>query len=345
MPKEISTQKMSDFVHHVMDDLSASERIRMTYLGNQLGLYKAMAFAGPMTVGELARRAGTNVRLVKHWADSLAVDGHIEHEPETDTFNLPAEHAIALTDPKSPFYIGSRFQSPSGVKPTKRQAEDEHASVFKLYAFLGFKDASARFFSQEYLSNLFDSWLPGVEGLTARLQSGITVADLGCGRHGASTFVMARAFPASTFIGFDRYASSVERANLLAKEKQLHNAHFELATAEQVYAHQYDLITLIECLHHMGEEKRLLQECYEVLKPDGVLVVVEAKDSTQIGEELYQRMRSAKARAMVAEEVIRVELGIDAAEKKLRETALAAGFTSFRKVAVTQYDKVYEIRP
>jgi 2-polyprenyl-3-methyl-5-hydroxy-6-metoxy-1,4-benzoquinol methylase len=156
---------------------------------------------------------------------------------------------------------------------------------------------------------------------------------------------MARAFPASTFIGFDRYTSSVERANLLAKEKQLHNAHFELATAEQVYSHQYDLITLIECLHHMGEESGLLGECYEVLKPDGVLVVVEAKDPTQIGEELYQRMRSTKARTLVAEEDIRVEFGIDAAEKKLRETALAAGFTSFRKVAVTQYDKVYEMRP
>lgn len=348
LPKEISTKKMSDFVQHVLDDLSASERVKMSYLGSQLGLYQAMAYAGPLTVGELARRTHSSLRLVKQWLERLAAAGYIAHEPDTDTYTLPAEHAIALTDPNSPFYIGGRFMSANGEKPSRLKALQEpverpHQEENGLNGHL--VDASSRFFSAEYVTSLFGSWLPAVEGLTDRLRRGITVADLGKGRHGASTLSLAEAFPASTFIGFDRYASSVERASLLAKERHIPNARFELATAEHVYAQQYDLITLIESLHQMGDLPDLLQECYEVLKPDGVVVAVEAKDRHRVGEELYQRLRSHNRQILVPEEVSRVEFGVDTNEKELRKAATAAGFTLFRKVAETVYDKVYELRP
>ncbi|WP_299707415.1 class I SAM-dependent methyltransferase [uncultured Pontibacter sp.] len=348
IPKEISTKKIADFVHHLMDDLSAAERVRMTYLGSQLGLYKAMAYAGPMNVGQLARRTGSSIKLVKHWVDSLATEGYLVHEPETDTFCLPAEHAIALTDPSSPYYIGSRFENGRGSNTTQtklgRKAV-ENSTEYMLAETWRFSNASARFFSEEYVNSLFNSWLPSVEGLTERLRNGITVADLGCGRHGASTLVMAGAFPSSRFIGFDRYESSVERANLLAKEKHITNAHFELATAEQVYAQQYDLITLIECLNSMGDPQDLLLECYEVLKPDGVLIVAEAKDSSRVGEEMYQRMRASKLRPVKGEEIHRVELGVDGHEHELQHMASKAGFSHFQRVAETHYDKVYEMRP
>lgn len=349
LPKEISTKKMSDFVQRILDDLSASERIKMTYLGVQLGLYKAMAFTGSITVGELARRTRSKVRLVKKWLQHQAAEGFVSHEPDSDTYTLPIEHAIALTDQKSPFYIGGRFQS-NAVEKTKRFFAEplakEKSNGPDTQEDENIAEPSARFFSTEYVSSLFESWLPGVEGLTEKLEQGITVADLGCGRHGASTLIMAEAFPESHFLGFDRYESSVERASLLAKEKKISNAHFELATADQVYAHKYDLITLIECLHHMGGNVQdLLIECYEVLKPDGVLVAVEAKDRYKVGEELYQRMRSSNGRHLVAEEVSRVELGIDTNEGELQQAALNAGFVSFRKVAETVYDKVYELRP
>lgn len=348
IPEEISTKKITDFVHHLMDDLNAAERVRMTYLGNQLGLYKAMAYAGPMTVGQLARRSGASIRLVKHWVDSLAKEGYLVHEPERDTFCLPDEHAIALTDPSSPHYIGSRFENGRGSKNVQTELERkaaENSVEYLLAESVRFSEASNRFFSEEYVNSLFNNWLPGVEGLTDRLQNGITVGDLSSGRHGASTLIMASAFPASDFIGFDRYESSVERANLLAKEKRISNAHFELATVERVHAHRYDLLTIIECLNRLGDLQGLLQECYEVLKPDGILVVAEAKDSGRVGEELYQRLRSAKLRPILGEEMDRVELGVDGHEHELQQAASAAGFTLFRRVAETFYDKVYEMRP
>lgn len=346
LSNEINTQKISDYVHHVLADLSASERIRMTHLGSQLGFYKAMAFAGPMTVGELARRTRTNVRLVKHWVDSLAAEGYLIHEPEADTFMLPAEHAIAMTDPESPYYIGGRFESASGGKAKKAMGDGNAGKETDSPETLSLTYSSARFFSELYLSSLFNNWLPGVEGLVERLQrGGQVVADLGCARHGATTLILAKAFPSSTFYGFDTFASSVERASLLAKEKHIQNVHFERATAEQVYARQYDLITLIECLQHLGETKNVLHECYEVLKPDGVLVVVESKDSSQVSEELYQRLRSVRTRTALADEVLRVEIGIDTRERELDKVAREAGFTLFRKVTETLYDKVYEMRP
>ncbi|MBX0332575.1 class I SAM-dependent methyltransferase [Pontibacter sp. HSC-14F20] len=340
-------ERVADFAHHVLDDLSAAERVRMSFLGSQLGLYRVMANAGPMTVGQIARSAGASVKLVKHWADSLAADGYLLHEPEADTFCLPEAHAIAMTDPTSPYYVGNRFMKGNGDQ--KGRSHDmpvllagNHAKERNLLPV----DVSGRFFSEEYLASLLHSWIPGVEGLAAKLETGILVADLGSGRHGASTLVMARVFPNSTFLGFDRYNSSVERANLLAKEKHIPNAHFELATDVQVYAYQYDLITLIESANHMGDTLQdLLTECRQVLKTDGVLVVAEAKDSSSISEEQYQRLRSTRVIPTVAEHVYRVERGIDGHEHELQKAATAAGFSVVRKVAETWYDKVYEMRP
>ncbi|PKV76294.1 class I SAM-dependent methyltransferase [Pontibacter ramchanderi] len=341
--KRSRPERVEDFAHHVLDDLSAAERVRMSFLGSQLGLYKAMAGAGPMTVGQIARSAGASVRLVKHWADSLAADGYLYHEPEADTFCLPEAHATALTDPTSPYYVGNRFLKENGnhqARPT-----DMAGNHFKVRSLLA-ADASARFFNEEYLASLLHSWIPGVEGLSEKLESGIVVADLGSGRHGASTLVMARVFPKSSFLGFDRYVSSVERANLLAKEKHIANAHFEWATDENVYAYQYDLITLIESAHQMGESLQdLLSECRQVLKSDGVLVVAEAKESSIVSEEQYQRLRSTRVTPVAEEHVYRVERGIDRHEYELQKAATAAGFSVFRKVVETWYDKVYEMRP
>ncbi|EJF11673.1 methyltransferase domain-containing protein [Pontibacter sp. BAB1700] len=344
--EQVRPERVEDFAHHVLDDLSAAERVRMSFLGSQLGLYKAMVNAGPMTVGQIARSAGASIKLVKRWVDSLAADGYLLHEPETDTFCLPEAHAIALTDPTSPHYIGNRFLKGNGDQYGKPHdmilpTVSSHAKGINLLP----EDVSGRFFSEEYLASLLHDWIPAVEGLSEKLETGILVADLGCGRHGASTLVMARVFPKSTFLGYDRYNSSVERANLLAKEKHIVNAHFEWATEEQVYAYEYDLITLIETLNCMGDSLQdLLSECYQVLKADGVLVIAEAKDSSIVSEEQYQRLRSSKVLPVLEEHIYRVERGIDGHEHELHRASTAAGFSVFRKVSETLYDKVYELR-
>jgi 2-polyprenyl-3-methyl-5-hydroxy-6-metoxy-1,4-benzoquinol methylase len=346
LPKEISTRKISDFVNHILSDLSASESVKMTYLGGRLGLYKAMAFAGPLSADDVALRSGASPRLVREWLKSQTEKGYILYSPAIDAYTLPTEHAIAMTDVKSPFYIGGRFQSPeSNTELTQRERKAEASQMEKPAVAQALPSGSARFFSTEYLGSLFGKWLPGIEGLTAQLQAGITVADLGCGRHGSSTLILAEAFPSSVFHGFDIYESSVERANLLAKEKRIHNAHFELSTDENVHARQYDLITLVECLHHMGNMSGLLHGCYEVLKPSGVLIAVEAKDQSRVREEQYQRLRSARTLSRLQNEAQRIELGIDMQEQVLIDAAKAAGFTYIKKVTDTTYDIVFEIRP
>ncbi|MHC2993258.1 hypothetical protein OB13_17345 [Pontibacter sp. HJ8] len=346
LPKEISTRKMSDFVNHITSDLSASESIKMIYLGSKLGLYKAMAYAGPLSAEEVVLRSAAPARIVEEWLKSQTERGYIYYNSTTAAYTLPTEHAIAMTDSKSPFYIGGRFLNKETDKPkinySKNQKISDAGSNSEeqpLYA-----DASSRFFSTEYLTSLFGSWLPGVEGLTSKLQAGITVADLGCGRHGASTLVLAEAFPASRFYGFDKYASSVERANLLAKEKKIRNVNFNLGTNAHVHANLYDLITLIECLHHMGTMPELLAGCYQVLKPDGVLLVIEAKDKNRIREEHYQRMRSAHGLPGALKDSS-IEVGVDVRKKELEKVARASGFTGFREGTETIYDTMYELRP
>jgi len=345
LPKEISTRKMSDFVNRMVDDLSAAESVKMSYLGSKMGLYKAMAFAGPMSAGDVVLRSRAPERLVEEWLKNQTGRGYIYYDPVTETYTLPTEHAIAMTDTKSPFYIAGRFQSLEGIKPKVHPTDSNKTTDAEINAaeHQKFVDGSSRFFSTEYITSLFESWLPAVEGLTSKLQTGIAVADLGCGRHGASTLVMAQAYPASSFHGFDNYESSVERANLLAKEKRVSNAHFRLATNENVHANQYDLITIIECLHSMGEIQDLLRGCYEVLKPDGVVVAVEAKDKSRIEEEHYQFLRS-HVMPGAQKQYSTVEHVVDLQEKEMEEVARAAGFNSFRKVSETVYDTVYEFR-
>ncbi|WP_018478491.1 class I SAM-dependent methyltransferase [Pontibacter roseus] len=348
LPKEISTRKIADFVKHVMADLHATENTNLTYVGSKLGLYKAMAYAGPLTAQDVALRSGAPLNTIEKWLESQAERHYIEYDPIMNTYTLPTEHAIAMTDSKSPFYIGGRFLSPKTIRPEK----PENSLVATIHAsncseeHEGLEDTSARFFNKEYITGLFQVWLPGIEGLTARLEAGIAVADLGCGRHGATTLMLAEAFPASDFYGFDNYESSVERASLLAKEKRISNAHFALATTEQVHAHQYDLITLIECVRNIGEMPELLRGCYEVLKPNGILVVVEAKQKDRVEEERYQRLRSAHAMPVgYQHEANFIEVGGDRSERELEAVARAAGFTYFNSVAETTLDNVYELRP
>lgn len=334
---------MSDFVNHMVDELNASESVKMTYLGSKLGLYKAMAFAGPMSAEDIVLRSGAPARLVDEWLRSQTDRGYINYDPVTETYTLPTEHAIAMTDSKSPFYIGGRFQSLESNKPKAYYSNKPSNAEINAAEHQNFVEGSSRFFSTEYITSLFESWLPSVQGLTEKLQAGIAVADLGCGRHGASTLVMAEGYPASRFYGFDNYESSVERANLLAKQKRISNAHFELATNENVHANQYDLITIIECLHNMGEIHDMLRGCFEVLKPEGIIVAVEAKDRNRVEEEHYQFLRSHIIPGTL-KDTGTIERGLDLQEKELEEVVRASGFTSFRKVAETIYDTVYEIR-
>ena len=210
LPKEISTRKMSDFVNHILSDLSASESVKMTYLGGRLGLYKAMAFAGPLSVDDVALRSGASPRLVREWLKSQTAKGYILYDPAIDAYTLPTEHAIAMTDKKSPFYIGGRFHSPEHrpeLMPREWQAEISKTE--ETAAAQAQPSGSARFFSVEYLASLFEKWLPSVAGLTAQLQAGIPVAGIGCGRPGASTPILAEAFPSSLFFGFDSFRTSL----------------------------------------------------------------------------------------------------------------------------------------
>ena len=219
-PVDIDTEKLMGFVFRAVDEVGATLNTALVVMGDRLGLYRALAGAGPLTPAELAQRTGTAERYVREWLNAQAAGAYIDYDPDSGRYTLPAEHAIALTDESSPAYLPGLFQTALGsVLDSPRITEaaktgegfgwHEHGQdVF---------DGCERFFRPGYNANLVSAWLPALDGVVAKLQRGATVADVGCG-HGASTILMAQAFPASTFVGSDYHEGSIATARQRAAE-------------------------------------------------------------------------------------------------------------------------------
>src|SRR5947209_759248 len=251
----IDPKKVEAFLGRVVTDFGAAFGVALGYLGDRLGLYKAMAFAGPLSSEEVAKRSGTNERYVREWLINQAAGGYIEYDKNTGKYTLPDEEAVALTDETSPFNVAGGFELINALlKSGERVKEDfltgegmtwgeHHHSLF---------EGTERFFRPSYRGNLLSAWLPAITGITAKLEKGIAVADVGAG-HGASTLIMAESYPNSRFTGLDNHKPSIERANELAKEKGLSKSlTFEVAGAKD-FKGTYDFITFFDCLHDLGD--------------------------------------------------------------------------------------------
>jgi SAM-dependent methyltransferase len=352
--RPLDVEKLYEFVFRAVDEVGATLNTALVVMGDRLGLYRALALLGELTSGELAAETGTAERYVREWLNAQAAGGYVEYEPETGRYSLPPEQAVALTDESSPAYLPGFFQIALGsvvdsprITEAARSGEGIgwHDHVHDVH------EGCERFFRPGYNAHLVAEWLPALDGVTAKLERGGTVADVGCG-HGASTILMAEAFPASTFHGFDYHDGSVETARARAQAAGVADrARFEIEPAAAYPGTGFDLVTMFDCLHDMGDPAGAARHVRASLAEDGTWLIVEPLAGDRIEDNLNPVGRAYYAfstflctPSSLAQEV-GLALGAQAGEARIREIVLGAGFSSFRRVAETPFNMVFEAKP
>jgi 2-polyprenyl-3-methyl-5-hydroxy-6-metoxy-1,4-benzoquinol methylase len=353
----IDEHKLEEFMHRFVGDLGAAMSAALVVIGDRLGLYRAMGDGEPITAEALARRTQTDARYVREWLSNQAAGGYVSYDPERDVFFLTPEQSLALAQDGSPVFIPGAFQSASAMV----KATDKIVSAFEHGHGVGWHEhdqdlycGTERFFGPGYTANLVSSWIPALDGVQAKLEAGASVADVGCG-HGASTILMAQAFPRSRFAGFDYHAPSIAHAQLAAEEAGVGDrVSFEVASAKQYRTGDtagYDLVTMFDCLHDMGDPVGAAAYVLQTLAPDGTWMLVEpnAGDLLQdnlnpVGRVFYAASTLVCTPASRAQEV-GLALGAQAGERRLREVLGAGGFTRLRRATETPFNLVLEARP
>ncbi len=342
---------LTEFVGKAVADVGTHLIGALTVLGDRLGLYRAMAGAGPMTPGELATRTSTSPRYVREWLSAQAAAGYVRYEGD-GRFSLPEEHAIALTNEDSPACVIGGFE----LALASVQSADRLTEAFRTGEGIGWGEhhhdvfeGCERFFRPSYHAGLVDAWLPALNGVLPRLEQGIRVADVGCG-HGASTLEMAGAFPQSSFFGFDAHEPSVATARKRAAEAGVENrTTFEVGTAKD-FEGRFALVCLFDCLHDMGDPVGACAHVREALEPGGTLLVVEPMAGDALEDNLhpvgvaYYAFSTMLCTPNSLSQEVGTALGAQAGEARLREVVTAAGFSSLRRIAETPFNMVLEAR-
>jgi 2-polyprenyl-3-methyl-5-hydroxy-6-metoxy-1,4-benzoquinol methylase len=351
---EVDGDKLMQFVFRAVDEVGATLNAALVVMGDKLGLYRALAGAGGLTSPELAERTGTAERYVREWLNAQAAGGFVAYDPDSSSYTLPPEQTVALTDSNSPAYLPGFFQIALGsVIDSPRIVEKArngdglgwHEHVHDVH------EGCERFFRPGYNAHLIDEWLPALEGVVEKLERGALVADAGCG-HGASTILMAEAFPNSTFVGSDYHEGSIETARTRAKDAGIADrVSFRAEPAAAYSGSGYDLVTTFDCLHDMGDPVGAARHVLSTLKPDGTWMIVEpnAGDRTEdnfnpVGRAYYGFSTLLCTPASLSQEV-GLALGAQAGEARIREVVQSAGFTQFRRAAETPFNLVFEVRP
>jgi 2-polyprenyl-3-methyl-5-hydroxy-6-metoxy-1,4-benzoquinol methylase len=349
----MNEDKLMGLVHQAVGDFGSILTGALVVLGDRLGLYRHLADAGrPLTSAELAAAAGCAERYVREWLNGQAASGYVTYLD--GRYALDEEQATAFTDESSPACVIGGFQAMLAAT----RAIDRLTVVFRTGEGLGWHEhhddlfrGTERFFRPGYLANLTTSWIPALDGVEDKLRRGAKVADIGCG-HGASTIIMARAFPESAFTGFDYHGPSIEAARKAAAEAAVDDrVGFEVAPAKEYPGTGYDLVTFFDCLHDMGDPTGAARHVLSSLAPDGTWLIVEpfANDDTAgnlnpVGRVFYSVSTLVCTPASLSQEV-GTALGAQAGETRLRDVATAAGFTRFRRAAETPFNLVLEARP
>jgi SAM-dependent methyltransferase len=343
--------KLHEFLGKLVTDMGGAYMMGMVLIGDELGLYRAMADNEPTTADALAERCGCNARLVREWLNANAAAGYVEHAD--GRYRLPAEQAMALANEDSPVYVAPG----QNVLAACFLGLDKVLAAFRGDGGLAWGQHHHRmfhgvekFFRPGYRANLTTQWLPALDGVVARLQAGAKVADVGCG-HGASTIVMAEAYPSSRFYGFDFHGPSIETARKRAVEAGVAGrATFETATAKGYGEREFDLVCFFDCLHDMGDPVGAARHAHQALKDDGTVLLVEpfaggtlAENSTPVGRMFYAASSMICTPNSLSQEV-GLGLGAQAGEPRLREVFKEAGFTRFRRAAETPFNLILEAR-
>ncbi|HYB00562.1 MAG TPA: class I SAM-dependent methyltransferase [Ktedonobacteraceae bacterium] len=321
-------------------------------MGDRLGLYQAMASGSPVTSQELAARTGLHERYVREWLLNQTASGYVEYDPARERYTLPPEHALALTDTTSPAYVGGLFY----IVEAGLKAQERIAQAFRTGNGLAWGDqapelfpAVDRLFKPGYAGNLVQSWIPALEGVQERLQAGANVADVGCG-YGASTILMALAFPNSRFFGFDSHAPSIEAARRSAEKAGVsERITFEVASAQDFPGTDYALVAFFDCLHDMGDPIGAIAHVAEALAPEGSVLIVEpmAAETIEGSVNPVARLYSAGSIYLCTPNAIssgEIALGNQVPEQKLREIVQAGGLSQFRRATETPFNRIFEAR-
>lgn len=348
----INEDRLNAFMGRFVGDLGAVLHAATVVVGDHLGLYKTLA-EGPSDVETLARRTETDARYLREWLSAQAASGYVDYDPATQRFGLNEEQALALAQEGSPVFIPGAFEiavAQFKAIPKMKQAmrtglglgwHEHDSSLFR---------GTERFFRPGYVAHLVESWIPALDGVEARLKAGARVADIGCG-HGASTLIMAQAYPASTFVGFDYHTPSIEHARSAAAAAGLGDrVRFETARAQDYPGSDYDLVTIFDALHDMGDPVGAAAHVHASLKRDGTWLIVEpyANDTLEdnlnpVGRVFYSASSFICTPASRAQEVGAC-LGAQAGEARLRDVVTRGGFGHFRRAAQTPFNLVLEAR-
>jgi SAM-dependent methyltransferase len=341
------------FVGRVAGDLAAVAHAATVVVGDKLGLYGALATHGPSTPAELASVTGCDERYLREWLCAQAASEYAHYDPVTERFHLDPVQVACLADEQSPAFVAGGM----AVVSSFHRDEDAVRQAFTTGEGVGWHQhhhdlfvGTERFFRPGYLANLTTSWLPAVPGLVERLEAGTTVADVGCG-HGASTVLLAEAYPASTFVGIDSHPTSIEVARRRADDAGVGDrVRFEVATADTFDGEGYGLVCIFDALHDMGDPTAVARHIRSSLADDGVFLLVEPNAGDRIEDNLHLVGRIFySASTFVCTPASRAQdggacLGAQAGEARLREVCTAAGFGSVRRAAETPFNMVLEVR-
>ncbi len=350
----INEDKLQVFLGKIVSDIGAAGSAVLVLIGDQLGIYRAMADGGPVTPQELAARTGLNERYLREWLNAQAAGGYVTYQPIEGTFTLPPEQAEALASPDSPAFVMGLFQ----VTAAMWAGEAKMAANFRTGGGLEWAhqhpclfEGIERLFRAAYIGNLIDSWIPALEGVQEKLRRGGKVADIGCGL-GASTILMAKAFPQSKFYGFDYHAESIAIARRRAAAQGVEgNLTFEVAKSTDFPGSEYDMITHFDSLHDMEDPEGAARYARRAIAADGTWLIVEpfANDKPEDNHNPIGRIMYTSSTMLCVPHSLAHNgpaLGAQAGEARLRQIVTGSNrFGTLRRATQTPFNLVLEARP
>jgi SAM-dependent methyltransferase len=349
----LDMNKLNTFIGQFVTDLGAAVHTGMVVIGEKLGLYKALA-GGAISVAELAAKTQTDERYLREWLASQAAGGYITYDQKTNKFSLNEEQAFTLANEDSPAYLPGAFELALG----SLAAVPRITEAFRTGDGMGWHEhvdgvfhGCEKFFRPGYAANLVSSWIPSLQDVKAKLEAGACVADVGCGK-GASTILMAKAFPKSRFSGFDYHDKSIEAARQSANRNGIADrVTFEVAKAKEFPGKDYDLVAVFDCLHDMGDPIGAAAHVRQSLAKDGTWMIVEPFANDQLEDNLnpvgrvYYSLSTLLCTPCSRSQEVGLCLGAQAGEARIRDVVTSAGFKRFRRATETPFNIVYEARP
>jgi 2-polyprenyl-3-methyl-5-hydroxy-6-metoxy-1,4-benzoquinol methylase len=349
----IDEQKLGELLGRAIGDMGAVSLAPLVLIGDELGLYRALAAGGPLTSAELARRTQTSERYIREWLNAHAASGYVQYLADSGKYRLTPEQAMLFADENSPAFIVGGFQ----ITLSAGRIKDRLKEAFKTGAGIGWHEhdhgvfhGCGRFYRAGYIGNLTQHWIPSLDGVEARLKQGIRVADVGCG-HGHSTTLMAQTYPRSQFVGYDLHEASIEVARERARQAGVASrCTFEVGSAKDFAGIGFDFITIFDALHDLGDPVGAARHILSKLTPGGSWMIVEPYAGDRVEENLNPIGRAYYAGSTLMctpcslSQEVGLALGAQAGEARLREVVVAAGFSRFRRAMHTPVNLVFEAR-